>query len=548
MRKRNMTLAVVATVGALLAASGGMMGAAGSGTTTKVAGLKTPRWVLHVERYTGGISNGVRQAVSPEVVGARSAAAQPSAAAPPSAAPNVQMNDDSNPPLPQNETAVAINLRDPLVAVAASNDYVSGGVAVMRTSDGGRHWRTTRISPQFGGTRDFCTGGDPGVAYSRRDHAFYLTQLCFFRAQPFSEVQLYKSVDNGKTWTPGRQAAVAASNFDYATGTVDESIFNDKELVAVDNTPSSPHYGRIYVTYTKFHLLPSGASDFCPLQLSYTDSVPTFNPALTTFQHTAIQPDDPAANGVGSSANQFSVPQVERSGALDVGFVSEDCNDSFDPHLLFQKSTDGGSSFLPQAVQIDKPGQYADFADAAKDDTIPPTAFRAPNTPSLAYSPRTGTLLYVYQNNVNRPASAADISYQLSKDGGLTWSDAKFLSTATGGVPARNDQFFPWAASDERGTFHVIWFDRRLDAANVNINTWQATSSDDGQSFATRRISTHDWNPNDGFFTSGAFIGDYNGLAASSRAVYPVWTDGRNDAIDTTGIGETDIFTNVEIR
>jgi hypothetical protein len=30
--------------------------------------------------------------------------------------------------------------------------------------------------------------------------------------------------------------------------------------------------------------------------------------------------------------------------------------------------------------------------------------------------------------------------------------------------------------------------------------------------------------------------------------VYPVWTDGRNNAIEQTGIGETDIFTNVELR
>jgi hypothetical protein len=46
----------------------------------------------------------------------------------------------------------------------------------------------------------------------------------------------------------------------------------------------------------------------------------------------------------------------------------------------------------------------------------------------------------------------------------------------------------------------------------------------------------------------GAFIGDYNGIAASNRVVYPVWTDGRNNAIGQTGIGETDIFTNVELR
>ena len=42
--------------------------------------------------------------------------------------------------------------------------------------------------------------------------------------------------------------------------------------------------------------------------------------------------------------------------------------------------------------------------------------------------------------------------------------------------------------------------------------------------------------------------GDYNGLAASTKAVYPVWTDGRDSAIAQTGIGETDIFTNVEIK
>jgi hypothetical protein len=544
MNKRTKILTVVSAVTALLAASTAMAQASGASATTKSAASQTPLWVLHVNKYTGGISNGVRESLATQAV---SGAAQPSAAAVPSAGTNVQMNDDSNPPLPQNETAVAINLTNPLVAVAASNDYVSGGVAVMRTSDGGRHWLTTRITPQFLGTRDFCNGGDPGVAYSRRDHAFYLTQLCFFRALPYSEVQLYKSVDNGKTWTPGRESAVAASNYDYTAGTVDASIFNDKELVAVDNTPTSPHYGRVYVTYTKFHLQPSGFSDYCPLQLSYTDTVPTSNPSLTTFHHTAIQPDAPGSKGVGSSANQYSDPQVEKSGALDVGFVSEDCNDSYDPHLLFQKSTDGGNSFLAHAVRIDKAGQYKDFKDAAKDDTIPPTAFRAPNTTSLAYSPSSGTLLYVYQNNINRPGSKADISYQLSRDGGLHWTDAKFLSTTTGNTPAPNDQFFPWAASDENGTFQVIWFDRRLDPADVRINTWQATSSNDGQSFTSGRISTQDWDPNLGFFTSGAFIGDYNGLAASSQAVYPVWTDGRNNAINTTGIGETDIFTNVEL-
>src|SRR5205823_11013687 len=125
----------------------------------------------------------------------------------------------------QNEESIATSTDDPFVAVGAANDYVSGGVVVMRTADGGQHWKSTRVSPQFLPTRDFCTGGDPAVAYSSRDHAFYMSQLCFFRASAPSEVHVFKSLDNGKTWTPGRQAAVAATNF--INGVVDDAIFND---------------------------------------------------------------------------------------------------------------------------------------------------------------------------------------------------------------------------------------------------------------------------------------------------------------------------------
>jgi hypothetical protein len=156
--------------------------------------------------------------------------------------------------------------------------------------------------------------------------------------------------------------------------------------------------------------------------------------------------------------------------------------------------------------------------------------------------------VFLYQNNINRAQSLADISVQRSRDGGLTWSDARFLSVDSQGRPAPGDQFFPWAAADRRGKFYAIWFDRRLDPANRNIDTWQAESTDDGVSWRSFRISSQSWNPDLGFFTSGAFIGDYNGLAASTTAVYPVWTDGRDSAITETGIGETDIFTNVTRR
>lgn len=532
------TLVLVALV-ALMAPQGAT--AASSGT---------PRWVLHVRNFPGGISNGVRAQATSEVARAQAQYRASSLTAGPQtrggALMNVQMNDDSNPPMPQNEESVAYDVYNPMIAVAASNDYVSGGVAIMRTNDGGRSWKTTRLTPQFDGTGDFCSGGDPAVAYSRRDKAFYLTQLCFFRALPFSEAHLYTSLDNGATWTPGRQRALVASNFDYSNGTVDTSVFYDKEYLAVDNTPTSPHYGRIYVTYTKFHLKPSGFSDYCPIQLAYTDSVPSFNPSLAVWNHTAVVPDHPGGKGLGQSADQFSQPVVENDGTLDVSYVTEECNTAIDHHLFLRKSLDGGAGFSGR-IQIDRPGEFKDNPNPA--DLLPNKNFRAGISPSIAYNPVDGALAYAYQNNINRAHSGADISVNRSTDGGYHWSHAGFVSINNKtGKPAKNDQYFSWIAFDPKGTLWAIWLDNRLDPGNKWINTFQARSTDDGHTWHNYRISTRSWNPDLGFFTSGAFIGDYSGMAASNNVLYPVWTDGRNTAIHRTGIGETDVFTNVEIR
>lgn len=504
-----------------------------------------PRWVRHVEKYPGGISNGVRFSLDPAVIrthGRYKATIRPQAPAK-AATRNVQMNDDSFPELPQNETSVAYSTDNPMVAVAGANDYVSGGVVIMRTSDGGRHWRSTRVVPQFVPTRDFCTGGDPAIAYSSRDHAFYMAQLCFFRAAAPSEVHVFKSLDNGTTWTPGRFAAVAATNYDAGTGEVDESFFNDKEYIGVDNTPASPFYGRIYVSYTRFHIAPDGSSDSCPIQLSHTDNIPSQNPSLAVWQHTSVVPDDFGGDGVGPSANQFSVPVIEKNGNLDIPYVLEECNTGIDHELRFQKSTNGGATFLAEPVVVNKPGQWADNPDPS--DLIPNTNFRTPNTVALAYSRKTGTLAYVY-TNYNSGAGNGNIDVSLSHNGGLTWSDAKTISLQ-GGAPAPNNQFFPWIAAGPNGEFVAMWLDRRQDPANHDIGTFEARSGDDGATWTNRNISSRMWNPDTGFFTSGAFIGDYSGLAANNKVTYPVWTDGRNSNIAVTGIGETDIFTDVEI-
>lgn len=512
----------------------------GLGATVLPAHADTPLWVQHVRNYTGGISNTVRAYLDPAVIQARSSSAFTDTTTPTVTLNNVQMNNEPTPDLPEDETQVALNPSNPLIAVAAANDFVTGGLWIGHTTDGGQHWSNFRAAPTASTGTKCDGGGDPAVAFSVRDKAFYVAQLCFFFTNSVSEVQLWKSTDNGAIWTPTAKGSTVFTNI--VNGSVDGTLFYDKDLLAIDNNPASPHFGRLYVTSIKFHFRDAlGFGDFCPVQVSFTDKVPTSNPRSTTWTHVAVVPDLPL-QGVGVSANQWALPIVDNQGGLDIAYAIESCNTGHDFTMFIQRSTDGGNTFTGP-VQINFPTEFLDNPNPF--DLLPNKSFRAPLSPSLAFNPVTKALEFVYQNNVNMAVSGADISFQQSKDYGATWSHAKTISITPSGAPAPNDQFEPWIAVDEKGNLHAIWYDNRNDPGNKLIQTFQAFSSDDGATWVNFNISTTAWNPDNSFFSCGCFIGDYTGLAASTTAIYPVWSDGRNSPGPPNG--DTEIFTNLEI-
>ena len=87
---------------------------------------KTPRWVTHVARYSGGISGGARAMLASDQARTGSAGAARARSGSPAGSPgnNVQMNDDSYPPLPQNETAVAYKTTHPRCAQRTAEGHV----------------------------------------------------------------------------------------------------------------------------------------------------------------------------------------------------------------------------------------------------------------------------------------------------------------------------------------------------------------------------------------------------------------------------------------
>jgi hypothetical protein len=127
----------------------------------------------------------------------------------------------------------------------------------------------------------------------------------------------------------------------------------------------------------------------------------------------------------------------------------------------------------------------------------------------------------------------------------------RFVAVSKSGKPAPRDQFLPWLAVDQDGWVnHAIWLDNRNDTKNVRIQTFESEGFTASHAASNTLLSTASWDPNRAFFSSGAFIGDYSGLAEgpatgggtrTDEYEYPMWTDGRNSPGPPNG--DTDVFT-----
>jgi len=190
--------------------------------------------------------------------------------------------------------------------------------------------------------------------------------------------------------------------------------------------------------------------------------------------------------------------------------------DSFQDSLWMSRSTNKGATWSPDRG----------IAEMNPLPSTLPGGFRVVNLPSAAAHPLTGDLLVVWNDQA---FGNPDILAVRSTDHGATWS---------GPVRVNDDeaiaaQWFPWVDFDESGVAHVIWYDRRHDSMNIDV--YVAKSTDGGQTFDTNvRVTPQSFPPILPWDSSVNFIGDYNGIAATSSMVYPFYQDARR--------GEQDVY------
>ena len=481
----------------------------------------------------------------------------------------------------QNETWTSVDPNNPQHLVASYNDYRRGDgtCGVSYSLNGGRTWADTTTPNGFtrgdfvGAAREYWnSGGDTSMAWDTKGNAYLSCQL-FNRGAPTtaspdqsSGFFVYRSTgSNGASFNfPGRP--VATHNDTAGAG----NFLLDKQLLTVDNHPSSKFADRVYVSWTTFaadgtgYIYEAYSKDYgesfsAPVLVSGDNALCGNNFGFPTPQGRCNQ-------------NQDSQPFTAPDGTLYVvynNFNNVVTGKDNRNQVFLARSTNGGASFS-------KPVKVADYYELPDCDTYQGTGadpgrscvvekgsshnsvFRASNYPIGAVDPTDPNRVVVtFGSYINRNSNEArgctptgfaanginiyngvksggcnnDIVYSVSANRGGSFSgttiDPRQLPVVTDGPrQTKTDQYWQGAAFTPNGTLVASYYDRSYGGDNTNgYSDITVSASHDRVSFVHKRVTSASMPPPTQF--GGQFYGDYAGLDVTATTAYPIWSDTR---------------------
>jgi len=338
--------------------------------------------------------------------------------------------------------------------------------------------------------------GDPSLAFSTRDSTFYYAALSNIG------LSLWKSTNN-------------CQNFQYV-GPIHAGGSDDKELMAVDNTATSPHFGRIYVGWTNF----GAGSNLNMVSFSDNGGVSWSAPATLPGSGTNGQGMYPAVAPNGDV--YFAL--LNRLGAVS-GTQDQWIYKSVDGGATWvQKTNIGSGQLIPQNATATSSCGRSALNGNIRHLPSPQIVIFPDASASAGYVIHS---VYAYDSDGTGP-DQSNVFYRRSTDGATTWAaEVKLNDDATS-----TDQFVPAIGVGENGVMVVSWYDRRLDASNLAFDRYATISVDKGLTWTPNdRVSdvsspVAQTNPNfDGLAT--CYHGDYDQVAVSTNVGHVVWSDDR---------------------
>ena len=466
--------------------------------------------------------------------------------------------DVSNPPLlvkDKSESDIRVDPLNPQHLIGQSKWFVSAEgynhlLGFYESWDGGAHWPVQGHVPGYEGWTD---NTDPVGAFDPWGN-YYALLLPYVFVYDKAGNHVYNNGSKQANPTqPGETVSVAVhpakpqaqqTASDWITThngqpdhvvTVPQANANtlDKQWIAIDTNPASPHYGRVYAMYTFFILNPSR------IFVSYADARPdgTHTDWSTPQELPTIQ---------GHPWDTYMLPHVAPDGTVYTTITNNPIAKGYlnnDIYLLW--STDGGVTW-----QGPKP-----VVSGVQTPTYQNTTF----TEGIVNSFGLGTKavgnhypLYVAYENED-PDGFSRVYVTKSLDGGTSWSTPIQVNDG----PDTAEALQPVVAAAPNGTVAVAFYDRRLACpgpgasgvqfdpltpagkTNFCINTaiqfYTADLTPIGHNI---RLSANTWDPQlnaaKRFCVCGSatFIGDYFGLDFGGGYAYTTsvstYDDGHN--------------------
>ncbi len=380
--------------------------------------------------------------------------------------PNIKISDKFSP----NEPSIAIDPRHPnrLVAGANLNN-------VYTSSDTGQTWIKSQLTSTYGVWGDPCTGVDTSGAF----YFFHLSNPS--NGTWIDRIVCQKSTDQGQSWSPGTFTGLNSQKA------------QDKHWLAVNRNTN-----HLFITWTEFdHYGTTNPLDSSRILFSKsTDAGETWSPPLRINKISGDCVDS-------DNTVEGAVPSIGPNGEVYVAWAGPQ-------DLRFDRSTDGGQSWLADDIKVDDmPGGWDyEVSGLGRCNGLPVTGC------DLSNGPYHGTI-YVNWSDQRSGATNTDIWLSKSTDGGSTWSPAIRVNNDT----SNRHQFLTWMAIDQvTGWLWFVFYDRRNTTGN-NTDVFMAVSKDGGSTFQNFKISETPFSPN-----TNVFFGDYNNVTAHNNIVRPIWT------------------------